>query len=196
MPLLYRITSRVPAAWFAALMLALFVFACGGGDATGPEPTEAAPEPTVAPAEAESELAEPPRNWTVVSDDIGAELATPDIAIGDRRWAVVLYDDSGTVKFPVLLTESYFYPEGFEGSAPREGPIQEVKARYHAFPLGTRGIYVYPTGVRPRGRLVRRGVGTVARRVAEVGRGTLSRFRADRVGGSWTTAAGKHEQDG
>ena len=142
MPLLYRITSRVPAARFAALMLALFVFACGGGDATGPEPTEAAPEPTVAPAEAESELAEPPRNWTVVSDDIGAELATPDIAIGDRRWAVVLYDDSGTVKFPVILTESYFYPEGFEGSAPREGPIQEVKARYHAFPLGTRGIYV------------------------------------------------------
>ena len=141
MPLLYRITSRVPAAWFAALMLALFVFACGGV-ATGPEPTAAAPEPTVAPAKAESELAEPPRNWTVVSDDIGAELATPDIAIGDRRWAVVLYDDSGTVKFPVLLTESYFYPEGFEGSAPREGPIQEAKARYHGFPLGTRGIYV------------------------------------------------------
>ena len=135
MPVPRMLAQRIPAALFAAVLLSAFIYACGDGDA-------AAPEPTSAPEEAVSELAEPPRNWSVVSDDIGAELATPDLGVGDRRWAVVLFDDLGTIKFPVLLAGSYYYPEGFEGSAPREGPIQEVRARYHAFPLGTRGIYV------------------------------------------------------
>ena len=135
MPVPRMLAQRIPAALFAAVLLSAFIYACGDGDA-------AAPEPTAAPEEAVSELPEPPRNWSVVSDDIGAELATPDLGVGDRRWAVVLFDDLGTIKFPVLLAGSYYYPEGFEGGAPREGPIQEVRARYHAFPLGTRGIYV------------------------------------------------------
>ncbi len=135
MPVHQFLAKRIPAALFAAVFLSAFIYACGGGDATPPEPISP-------PEEAVSELAEPPVNWTVVSDDIGAELATPDLGVGDRRWAVVLFDDLGTIKFPVLLAGSYYYPDGFEGSAPREGPIQEVRARYHAFPLGTRGIYV------------------------------------------------------
>ena len=141
MLLIPRINRRVSAALFAAVLLSAFIYACGGGDAVS-ESTVAPPPPTAVPVEEVSELAEPPRNWTVVSDDIGAELATPDLGVGDRRWAVVLFDDLGTIKFPVLLAGSYFYPDGFEGSASREGPIQEVRARYHAFPLGTRGIYV------------------------------------------------------
>ena len=135
MPDLHFFSRRIPTALFAAVLLTAFSFACGGEDA-------AAPEPTSVPAEAVSELPEHPKNWSVVSDDIGAELATPDLGVGDRRWAVVLFDDLGTIKFPVILAGSYYYPDGFDGSAPREGPIQEVKARYHAFPLGTRGIYV------------------------------------------------------
>ena len=142
MPMRHFVNKRVTAAWLAAMLLSALIYACGGGDVTVPESTKAAPPPTVAPSEVVSELPEPPRNWTVVSEDIGAELATPDIAVGDRRWAAVLFDDSGTLKFPILRAASYFYPDGVEGSAPREGPIQEVTARYHAFPLGTRGIYV------------------------------------------------------
>ncbi len=142
MPMRHFVNNRVTAAGIAAMLLSTLIYACGGGDATVPESTKAAPPPTVAPGEVVSELPEPPRNWTVVSEDIGAELATPDLAPGDRRWAVVLFDDSGTLKFPILRVGSYFYPDGVEGSAPRTGPIQEVTARHHAFPLGARGIYV------------------------------------------------------
>ena len=139
MPVSHPILRRPSAILLAAVLLSAFIYACGGGDADTPEST--APPPATED-DVVFELAEPPRNWSVVSDDIGAELATPDLGVGDRRWAVVLFDDLGTIKFPVVLAKSYFYPEGFEGSAPREGPIEEVKARYHAFPLGTRGIYV------------------------------------------------------
>ena len=129
----------VPTALVVVALLSAFIYACGNGDAAAPESTV---PPQATEGEAVPELAEPPRNWSVVSDDIGAELATPDLGVGDRRWAVVLFDDLGTIRFPVVLANSYFYPEGFDGSAPREGPIEEVRARYHAFPLGTRGIYV------------------------------------------------------
>ena len=80
MPDLHFFSRRIPAALLAAVLLAAvlltaFSFACGGEDA-------AAPEPTSAPAEAVSELSEHPKNWSVVSDDIGAELATPDLGVG------------------------------------------------------------------------------------------------------------------
>ena len=133
MPMRHFVNNRVTAAWLAAMLLSALIYACGGGDVTVPESTKAAPPPTVPPRARWFRNCRTPRNWTVVSEASGQNSPRRIIAVGDRRWAAVLFDDSGTLKFPILRAASYFYPDGVEGSAPREGPIQEFTARYHAF---------------------------------------------------------------
>jgi hypothetical protein len=78
--------------------------------------------------------------WTVVSDELDLVLATPDLGVGEQRFAVVLSDQEGLIKFPVVKFNSYRYPNGFE--AEREGPVETLTARFNEFPFGTRGTHV------------------------------------------------------
>ena len=145
--------------WLTAVVVsAVFVAAC-----SSPEPTATPvpPTPTVAPtatamptevSETEVEarpepsggLQEPEQEWIVRKndDEVNLILATPDLAPGTRRFAMVLTDKSGIVAFPVVQVESFRYPDGTESLDIREGPIETTRARYYPFPYGTRGIHV------------------------------------------------------
>ncbi len=124
----------------AAVLLALAATACSSGESAA-QPT-ATTEPTAAvPAEDPfARFDENQHGWTVVSDELDVVLATPDLGTGPQRFAIVVSDSQGLVKFPVLELSSYLYPEGFEGD--REGPFETVFARFSLFPFGTRGIHV------------------------------------------------------
>ena len=69
-------------------------------------------------------------------------LATPDIAVGTHRFAFVLTDKKGLIRLPVAAVASYRYPDGHQSRDTRQGPVQQARARFTEFPLGTRGIYV------------------------------------------------------
>lgn len=101
-----------------------------------PLPAFAAPQPT--PGQVGGlEI----QRWADSSDRGGyAILATTDLARGPQRFAVVLTDETGLVNLPVVQMRTYYYREGFE-SGKREGPAETVTARFHEFPLGTRGLY-------------------------------------------------------
>lgn len=135
-------------------LLALFALAC-----SSEEPT-ATPVPTVAPTQTpiptntavpesaavlpSSGLEEPEQEWTTrtESEELRLILATPDLAPGTRRFAMVLTDGSGIVAFPVVQVSSYKYPGGSDAVSGREGPVEMALARYFEFPYGTRGIHV------------------------------------------------------
>ena len=140
--------------WLAAVAVSVVVVvACSTAE---PTPT---PVPTVAPTatsvpteepevEARPEsgggLQEPEQEWVVRRDDeeVNLILATPDLAPGTRRFAMVLTDKSGIVAFPIVKVESFKYPDGVEALDNRDGPIEATRARYYPFPYGTRGIHV------------------------------------------------------
>lgn len=65
--------------------------------------------------------------------------ATTDLGVGTGRFAFVLSEPGGLVKFPVVKARTFFYPGGYEGD--REGPIEEQFAVFREFPFGTRGVY-------------------------------------------------------
>lgn len=135
-------------------LLALFAVAC-----SSEEPT-ATPVPTVAPTQTpvptntavpeaaavlpSSGLEEPEQEWTTrtESEELRLILATPDLAPGTRRFAMVLTDGSGIVAFPVVQVSSYKYPDGSDAISGRDGPVEMALARYFEFPYGTRGIHV------------------------------------------------------
>ncbi len=135
-------------------LLALFAVAC-----SSEEPT-ATPVPTVAPTQTpvptntpvpeaaavlpSSGLEEPDQEWTTrtESEELRLILATPDLAPGTRRFAMVLTDGSGIVAFPVVQVSSYKYPDGSDAVSGRDGPVEMALARYFEFPYGTRGIHV------------------------------------------------------
>lgn len=135
-------------------LLALFAVAC-----SSEEPT-ATPVPTVAPTQTpvptstavpevdaalpSSGLDEPEQEWTTrtESEELRLILATPDLAPGTRRFAMVLTDGSGIVAFPVVQVSSYKYPDGSGAVSGRDGPVEMALARYFEFPYGTRGIHV------------------------------------------------------
>ena len=100
--------------------------------------------PEVAAALPSSGLGEPEHEWVTrtESDELRLILATPDLAPGTRRFAMVLTDGSGIVAFPVVQVSSYKYPEDSYVVSDREGPVESVLARYFEFPYGTRGIHV------------------------------------------------------
>ena len=144
---------------FAVLLMLVFI-ACSSVEpsptpAPEPSPTTTPPTPTattvptatVAPqteADPGGGLQEPEQGWIVRSDDeeVDIILATPDLAVGKRRFAMVLTDKSGIVAFPIVRLMSYRYPDGPESLQNREGPIENATARYYPFPYGTRGIHV------------------------------------------------------
>lgn len=77
-----------------------------------------------------------------VNDGSGltAILGTPDLGVGEQRVSVVLSGAQGLIRLPVIRWRSYRLPDGADGN--REGPVEVVTARFHEFPLGTRGLYV------------------------------------------------------
>ncbi len=122
------------------------VMACGSTDPTATQvPTEPPPSATSEPGEPPSvgALAEPDETWTVVTESsaLNAILATPDLAPGTRRFAVVLTDDRGIVALPVVQLSTYRYPDGMEVLGNRDGPIETQKGRFYPFPFGSRGLH-------------------------------------------------------
>lgn len=135
-------------------LLALFAVACSSEEPTAtpvstvsptqtPIPTNTA-VPEVAAVLPRSGLEEPEPEWTTrtESEELRLILATPDLAPGTRRFAMVLTDGSGIVAFPVVQVASYQYPDGSDAVSDREGPVEMALARYFEFPYGTRGIHV------------------------------------------------------
>ena len=105
--------------------------------ATDEAPTE------VATATAENPFARFEDNlhgWSVVSEDINAVLATPDLGVGNQRFALVLSDNEGLIRFPVVEFAQFWYPNGYEEE--RADPVDTALARFTEFPYGTRGTYV------------------------------------------------------
>ena len=135
-------------------LLALLAVACSSEDPTAtPVPTVAATAapvatntsvPEAAPVLPSSGLEEPEQEWVTrtESDELRLILATPDLAPGPRRFAMVLTDGSGIVAFPVVQVSSFKYPEGSDSASDREGPVETALARYFEFPYGTRGVHV------------------------------------------------------
>lgn len=135
-------------------LLALFAVACSSEEPTAtPVPTVAptqtpVPTNTVVPESAavlpSSGLEEPEQEWITrtESEELRLILATPDLAPGTRRFAMVLTDGSGIVAFPVVQVASYKYPNGSDAVSGRDGPVEMALARYFEFPYGTRGIHV------------------------------------------------------
>ena len=78
--------------------------------------------------------------WTVISEQINLELSTPDLGVGIQRFGVVLSDDFGLIKFPIVKLTASHFPDGYDAE-----PSAEIEnsalARFFLFPLGTRGIH-------------------------------------------------------
>ncbi|MDA1256707.1 MAG: hypothetical protein O3C10_02520 [Chloroflexi bacterium] len=124
----------------AAVLVSLTAVACGssGGDATAqPSPTAITPG---GPADERPTLVGT-EDFTQRNEENGLTtiLATTDLGVGTDRFAFVLTQPTGLVKFPVVSASTYFYPSGYAGD--REGPIEEQLTVFREFPFGTRGVY-------------------------------------------------------
>ena len=124
-------------------LVSLVIVACGSGVPTGkivptPEPVSAAAP--IGQSSGTAAFATPVPNWTVISEKIDVVLATPDLGVGTQRFGVVLSDDSGLIKFPVVRLTSNFFPGGYD-SDQDSSSSQSTLARFYEFPFGTRGIH-------------------------------------------------------
>ncbi len=136
-PALSRLTRARVVLLVAVGFAALTAVACGSSGDVAPTATVAQSSPS------EGSFAgfeENQHDWTVVSYDLDVVLATPDLGVGAQRFALVLSDSQGLVKFPVIELNTYRYPDGF--ASDREGPVETKLARFTLFPFGTRGIHV------------------------------------------------------
>jgi hypothetical protein len=114
--------------------------ACGsGGEESDGAP--AAPEDVGATAESARPTLTSADDYTQRNEENGliTILATTDLGVGNGRFAFVLTEPGGLVKFRVVGVKSFFYPTGYEGE--REGPIDDQFAIFREFPFGTRGVY-------------------------------------------------------
>lgn len=137
-----RLVSPRVAVVLVVSLLSLAMVACSSTDSaeegtSGPGPVESA---LASQNSGNAALALPEKTWTVISDEINLELATPDLGIGTQRFAVVLSDDKGLVKFPIVRLNAKFYPDGYE-LAEDESFASTSTARFHEFPFGTRGLH-------------------------------------------------------
>ncbi|MPZ99004.1 MAG: hypothetical protein GEU80_06620 [Dehalococcoidia bacterium] len=66
-----------------------------------------------------------------------AILGTPDLGVGRHRVAFVLQDEDGIVRLPVLPVRTWPVDDALGGAT----SVAEATARFHEFPLGTRGLY-------------------------------------------------------
>jgi hypothetical protein len=115
--------------------------ACGsGGDEADVAPTSV-PDAGAAVAESTRPTLTNTDDFTQRNEENGliTILATTDLGVGNGRFAFVLTEPGGLVKFPVVGVKSFFYPDGYEGE--RYGPIDDQFAIFREFPFGTRGVY-------------------------------------------------------
>jgi hypothetical protein len=124
----------------ASWLFAAFVIGCSLASPAStaisdrsPEPPQASPGSPPVPFGNYPEFHDSSTGLTVI-------FGTPDLAVGDNRLAFAITDSQGFVRLPVVTLRTFFYSAGAGG--PRDGPVETVVARFHEFPLGTRGSYV------------------------------------------------------
>ncbi len=95
-------------------------------------------------ARSDMQPAEPVSKWRIftTNPDLSAILATPDLAVGTRRFALVITDLSGVISLPVVELSTYRYLNGSRDESSRVGPIETARAKFHRFPYGSRGLHV------------------------------------------------------
>lgn len=95
-------------------------------------------------AAAADPLAEPEAHWRVntQSEELDIILATPDLAPGARRFAVVITDNNGVVPLPFVKLTAYRYQGTVDDPGPRSEPTETVTSSFQPFPYGGRGIHV------------------------------------------------------
>lgn len=139
----------------AAVMLALAFVACASESVAPTNAPTVAPAdtPTAAPSQDEGAeasaadtdpLAEPEPQWRVYTDseELDIILATPDLAPGVRRFAVVITDNSGVVPLPFVKLTAYQYEGTVDAPGERSEPTETVTSSFQPFPYGGRGIHV------------------------------------------------------
>ena len=119
--------------------MSLAIAACGSSDGDGSVASEPESQPQESAAASSSILAPPP-SWVAISEEINLELATPDLGIGTQRFGIVLSDNDGLIKFPIVRLTTQFFPNGYE-SDPDPALSTSASARFYLFPFGTRGIH-------------------------------------------------------
>jgi hypothetical protein len=120
-------------------LTSLLIVACGSSDTSSPAVSDSSStEPTTSTAS--SALALPTPNWVAISEEINLVLATPDLGVGTQRFGVVLSDDNGLIKFPVVRLTTNYFPDGYD-SDPDSTLSTSASARFYLFPFGTRGIH-------------------------------------------------------
>ena len=76
------------------------------------------------------------------SEELDIILATPDLAPGSRRFAVVITDNNGVVPLPFVKLTAYRYDGTVDDPGPRSEPTETVTSSFQPFPYGGRGIHV------------------------------------------------------
>ena len=140
-----KLPSRTRLAPLLLFIVPLIAIACSSGDSDPRPATPSDVQSPVAPdpQDQANRFAENLHGWQVISEDLEATLATPDVAATrPQRIAVVLSDGRGIIRFPIVRIDSYRYPDGFQNRESREGPVEAVQAVFHEFPFATRGIHV------------------------------------------------------
>jgi hypothetical protein len=119
----------------------LVIVACGSSE--NPEVTSPAAQTSIQESWLPSNpsyFAEPELGWTVISEEIYLELATPDLGVGVQRFGIVLSDDFGLIKFPIIELSANHFPNGYDAEPNAEIETSAL-AQFFPFPLGTRGIH-------------------------------------------------------
>jgi hypothetical protein len=130
------------ARWLVLLALGLTsvaMIACGSpenSDSTQAENDAQQSQPTAGSAP----LAPLKPTWLAISEEIDLELATPDLGVGVQRFGVVLSDDRGLIKFPIVQLTADYFPDGYDAPLVESLSVS-APARFYEFPFGTRGIH-------------------------------------------------------
>jgi len=125
-----------------ALVLPASILACSSDELPEVAPPDF-PQSSVQESglpDALSSFAELQPQWTVLSDEINLELATPDLGVGVQRFGFVLSDDTGLIKFPVVSLTANHFPNGYDDE-PNADISSNGLASFYLFPFGTRGIH-------------------------------------------------------
>ncbi len=136
-----HLPSRRLLAMAVVSMTSLALVACGSSVASEIATTTSVPEVQIPDPVSEAALfASQEPNWVAISEDIDLVLATPDLGVGEQRFGIVLSDDKGLIKFPIVKLTSNYFPDGYNAE-PNLELSDSGSARFYEFPFGTRGIY-------------------------------------------------------
>jgi hypothetical protein len=123
-------------------LVALVIVACGYSvdlEVASSDLTQTSVQESGLPTQLSS-FAESEPSWAVISEEIYLELATPDLGVGVQRFGVVLSDDFGLIKFPIVNLTANHFPNGYDAEPNAEIETSAL-ARFFLFPFGTRGIH-------------------------------------------------------